>query len=74
MEDEFYSKKNSKMFEKISKRYGIEVSELDLEYRKRVELLYQLFQRRIYDFNEVQKIVNEYYKKPENVLKRFNIH
>lgn len=73
MEDEFYSKRNSKMFEKISKRYGITVEELDLEYKKRVELLYRLFQMRIYDFTEVQKIVSEYYKKPKEVLKRFNI-
>jgi flagellar protein FlaI len=73
MEDEFYSKRNSKIFEKISKRYGVKVEDLDLEYRKRVELLYKLYQMRIYDFGDVQKIVNEYYKKPKDVLARFKI-
>ncbi len=72
-EDEFYSKRNSKIFEKIQKRYGIEIKELDLEYKKRVELLYVLYKEKIFKFNDVQKIINEYYKNPKGVLKRFNI-
>ena len=73
MEDEFYSKRNSKIFEKISKRYGIKVEEVDLEYKRRVELLYKLYQMRIFDFSEVEKIVNEYYKKPKEILNKFKI-
>jgi flagellar protein FlaI len=73
MENEFYSKKNSKIFEKIRKRYGIKTEELELEFRRRVQLLYQIYQRKIFDFEKVQEIVNEYYKKPLEVLKKFGV-
>ncbi len=73
MEDEFYSKKTIKIFEKISKRYGKRIEEIELEYKRRIELLYKLYQMKINEFNEVQKIVNEYYKKPKEVLEKFKI-
>jgi len=73
MENEFYSKKNSKIFEKIRKRYGIEVEELEIEFRRRVQLLYQIYQKKVFKFEEVQDIINEYYKKPLEVLKRFEV-
>ena len=73
LENEFYSKKNSKIFEKIRKRYGIKIEELEVEFRKRVQLLNQLYQRKIFKFEEVQDIINEYYKKPSEVLRRFGI-
>ena len=37
-EDNFYFKKNSKVFEKISQRYGIAVQELELEFREELNL------------------------------------
>jgi archaeal flagellar protein FlaI len=73
MENEFYSKKNSKIFEKIRKRYGIKTEELELEFRRRVQLLYQIYQKKISSFEEVQEIINEYYKRPLEVLKRFGV-
>lgn len=73
MENEFYSKKDSKIFEKIRKRYGIKVEELEVEFRRRVQLLYQIYQRKIFKFEEVQEIVNEYYKKPLEILKQFGV-
>jgi len=73
MEDEFYSKKSSKIFEKIRKRYGIKVEDLEMEFRKRVQLLHQIYQKKIFKFEEVQEIINEYYKKPAEVLKRLGV-
>lgn len=73
LENEFYSKKNSKIFEKIRKRYGIRIEELELEYKRRVQLLYKIYQQGIFKFEEVQDIINEYYKKPQEILKRFEI-
>ncbi|HPD82116.1 MAG TPA: type II/IV secretion system ATPase subunit, partial [Candidatus Pacearchaeota archaeon] len=73
MENEFYSKKNSKIFEKIKKRYGVSLEELDFEYRRRVQLLNQLYLKKVFEFEEVQGIVNEYYKKPAEILKRFGV-
>lgn len=72
-DDQFYFKKNSKVFEKIRERYGLDVQTLDLEFRRRVQLIYKMFQKKIYDFQKVQNIVNEYYKKPQAVLKEFGI-
>jgi flagellar protein FlaI len=72
-EDKFYFKKNSKIFEKISRRYGLEVEELDLEFRRRVHLIYSLYKGKVFGFEQVQEIINQYYKKPLEVLKKFGI-
>jgi flagellar protein FlaI len=72
-EDRFYFKKESKMFQKIKERYGLNLDVLSTEFRRRAELLHKMFQQKIFKFTEVQEIINEYYKKPESILKKFNI-
>jgi flagellar protein FlaI len=72
-DDQFYFKKNSKIFEKIAKRYGMRIEELDLEFKRRVQLIYKLYQKRIFKFEEVQEVINQYYKKPKEVLKKYNV-
>jgi len=72
-EDRFYFKKESKVFQKISTRYGLNRDELFLEFRRRAELLFKMYQQKIFNFHEVQDIINEYYKKPEQILQKFNI-
>ncbi len=72
-DDQFYFKKNSKIFEKIVERYGIRMEEIYTEFRKRVQLLYNLFSMKIFKFEEVQEIINEYYKKPEETLRKFGV-
>lgn len=72
-EDKFYFKKNSKVFEKIGKRYGMDVNELDLEFRRRVQLLYNLYLKKKFSFEEVQEIVQKYYKHPDEVMKEFGV-
>jgi flagellar protein FlaI len=73
LEDEFYSKQGSKIFEKIRKRFGLREEELEIEFEKRVKLIYELYKRKIFKFDEVQDVISKYYKKPEEVLKKFNI-
>ena len=72
-QDRFYFKKDSKIFEKITKRYGLSNEELEIEFRKRVNLLYQLFKKKIINFRDVQKVINEYYKNPEKTLRKFGV-
>jgi flagellar protein FlaI len=72
-DNQFYSKKNSKIFEKIAIRYGMKTEELDLEFRRRVQLMYKLHQNKIFKFKEIQDVINRYYKKPEEVLKKFGV-
>ncbi len=72
-DDGFYFKKNSRVFEKISHRYGLNTRDLEVEFRRRTQLLYELFRRKVFGFKQVQQIVNEYYKKPQQVLSQFDI-
>ncbi|MFH1325158.1 MAG: type II/IV secretion system ATPase subunit [archaeon] len=72
-DDNFYFKKNSRIFEKISKRSGLTIEELEIEFRRRVQIIYKMHQQGILDFKDVYEIVNEYYKKPTNVLSKFGI-
>lgn len=72
-EDQFYFKKNSHVLQKVAKRYGLTVEELNVEFRRRSQLLYNLYQQKIFDFEKVQDIIDEYYKKPEQVLQRYGV-
>jgi len=72
-DDEFYSKKKSHIIEKISKQYGLKIEELNSEFKKRVELIYKLYKNKIFEFEKVQEVIDEYAKKPEDVLKRFGV-
>ena len=72
-ENQFYLKKNSKIFEKIAQRFGITVGELNLELQKRTQLIYKLYQKKIFKFEDVQEIINRYYKQPESILKEFEM-
>jgi flagellar protein FlaI len=73
-EDRFYFKKESKVFEKISKRYGISKEDLEKELNKKAKIIYQLYKKKISGFDDVQTIVNKYYKTPDEVLKELGIN
>lgn len=73
-EDKFYSKKDSHVFEKIIQRYGISKAEITKEFENRVKIIYELFRKRIFNFEKVQEIVNEYYKNPAKILSEYGIN
>ncbi|GIU68667.1 MAG: secretion system protein E [Candidatus Pacearchaeota archaeon] len=73
-EDQFYFKKNSKIFEKISKRFGIEIEELEREFKRRVLLLFKLYEKQIFDFQKFQELIMQYYKKPKETLQAYGIN
>ncbi len=72
-EDSFYYKKQSKVFEKISAKTGISIEDLQKELIIRAKLLYNLYKKGVFGFEEMQSIVNEYYKNPEEVLKKYSV-
>ena len=72
-DDDFYFKKNARIFEKITTRFGLRIEEIEMEFRKRVQLLYKMQQQKIFGFKQVQDIINEYYKKPKETLRKFRI-
>lgn len=73
-ENSFYFKKDSKVFQKMSKKFGTTVEELNYELQMRAKLLYEMQRRKIFDFKQNQKIINQYHKNPEAVLQAFGIN
>ncbi len=71
--DVFYFKKQSRVFEKISARYGIPLEKLQREFSVRARLLFEMSKRKVWGMEEVQKVINDYYKNPVEVLSKFNI-
>jgi type IV secretory pathway ATPase VirB11/archaellum biosynthesis ATPase len=72
-EDKFYFKKDSKVFEKIAEKYGTPVEELWKEWEKRKSLLEEMANKKMFSFEQFQKDINDYYKNPEVVLKKYGI-
>lgn len=73
MDDKFYFKKNSRIFEKIVRRFGLRIEDIQLEFKRRVVLLYELYKRNITGFDDVREIIRRYYKKPDEILKQYGI-
>ncbi|MCU0641979.1 MAG: type II/IV secretion system ATPase subunit [archaeon] len=71
--DVFYFKKQSRVFEKISQRYGIPIEKLQREFELRAKMLYELAKQKVFGFEEIQKIIIDYYKNPVEVLARYNL-
>lgn len=72
-QDVFYFKKQSKVFDKISSRYGITSAKLQQEFILRAKLLYALYKKRVFGFDDMRKIVNDYYRDPSAVLKAYGV-
>lgn len=71
--DKFYYKSDSKIFDKLVTRYGVRREELDLEFKRRTQLLMKMLNMDMTGFKQVQDVINAYYKTPELVLKKFGI-
>ncbi len=65
--------KKSQVFNKIIQRSSLTPQQLQLEFLRRANLLFRMYQKRIIEFEQVQKIINEYYKSPSKILKQFSL-
>jgi flagellar protein FlaI len=72
-DDKFYYKKDSKVFNKISDKFGIPLVKLQKEFEIRTKLIYALYRDKILGYEAVGRVIKEYDKSPERVLKRFGI-
>ena len=72
-DDRFYFKKQSKVFEKISARRGIPLAKLQQEFAIRSRLLFELYKRGVFSFDDVGAVINNYYKNPVGVLTKYGI-
>jgi len=71
--DEFSHQKQSKIFDKISDKYGINRKELDEEFEKRAKLLAALFKKKVLSYEDVQRAINEYNQRPKATLKKYGV-
>ncbi len=72
-DDKFYIHSESKVFDKISIKTGIPRQTLINEFKIRTKLIYTLYQRKIINYNDVQRVLSEYSKNPKVVLARFGL-
>ncbi|MDH3353115.1 MAG: type II/IV secretion system ATPase subunit [Nanoarchaeota archaeon] len=72
-DDKFYFKKDSKIFDKISEKFGIPRETLQKEFEIRTKLIYALFQNKILGYDDVQRVINDYSKNPTEILKKYNV-
>jgi archaeal flagellar protein FlaI len=64
---------NSYVFEKISKNSGLSVKQIEDELKRRAELLKKLEEAKVFDFKQINTIVNNYYQNPAKVLAKYGI-
>jgi flagellar protein FlaI len=72
-EDKFYYAKESKVFEKIALKSGFDKAYMQTEFERRTRLIYALVQNKVLEYDEVQRVINDYAKKPEAVLKKYGL-
>ena len=69
-DDSFKFDKNSSLLKKIAQNKGTTVEEILEEITRRKCILEWMVKSDIKDFVDVRKIINEYYKSPEKILKQ----
>lgn len=72
-EDKFYISSETRVFDKISTKTGISKESLLNELKIRTRLIYEMYKQKVFGYEEVQKVLNEYNKNPDIVLNRFGI-
>jgi flagellar protein FlaI len=72
-DDKFYFKRDSRLFDKSAKKFGIPKEELYKEFDIRTKLLYGFFQGKVLGYEDVQRVINEYSKSPKAMLKKYGI-
>src|SRR3989344_2307971 len=71
--DSFFFKTESVMFNKLVQEFGLSPEYLQQEFSRRTKLFIELYKRNIIDYREVQKIINAYYKTPQEIIRKFNL-
>lgn len=69
-EDIFKFNKNSILLKKIANNKGIKIDDILKEILRREAVLKWMINKGIKDYVEVRKVINEYYKDPEKILKQ----
>ena len=68
--DDFVPAGKSKILEEIARMSGLTEETIQAEILRRKRVLEWLKNNNVYDYNEVGKIVTEYYLNPEGIMSR----
>jgi flagellar protein FlaI len=71
--DKYLQKSQFFLLEKIKKRTGLTIEELNKEINERAKLLQVLADRKIQDFKTVNEIIKEYYLDKDKILHQYRI-
>ena len=71
--DTFLFNPSSTLFQKASTLFGLTYEQILQEFRVRAKLLATMYQRRIYGYKDVQRVIQEYYKDPNGTLRKFGL-
>ncbi len=72
-QNKFFFKPNNQVFKKIEKRNGVPLVKLEKEFELKTKLIYALFRKKVVSFEDLKKLVGEYYKNPEEVLAKYGV-
>jgi flagellar protein FlaI len=71
--DSFMYSGQSYIFQELVTQEGIQESVLLNEFRRRSQLLTQMYNKGVFEFSAVQRVINDYYRSPEQVLLKFGV-
>lgn len=66
--DKFISESRSKVLQSVARMSGLEENTVQAEILRRKKVLEWMLQSEVYDYNEVGRIVSEYYLNPEKLM------
>lgn len=72
-DDKMIKKNMSIILNKISERTGMPLTKINEELEIRTKLLDELSKRKIFDFKELNSVINEYYQRPREIIAKFGI-
>ncbi|MFA5175737.1 MAG: type II/IV secretion system ATPase subunit [Candidatus Nanoarchaeia archaeon] len=71
--DTFFFKTDSYTFKKLTEEFGFGKERLLEEFQLRTKLLVAMYKAKIFDYKQVQTVINEYARNPKKVLKQFGV-
>ena len=66
--DDYRPRSESKVLQSVARLTGMTEESVQMEILRRKRVLEWMYQRKIFDYREVSKIINGYYSSPERVL------
>ena len=72
-DDKFYYARESRIFDKIREKYGLTQEALYAEFEARTRLMYALFQNKVFGYDDLQRVVNDYAKDPIGILRKYKL-